>query len=211
MKSYHPSNSYNSTWMDFARLQLCCIQKKKHVLHVPLEWRVIPIFSTQIKPSKFWHIVCNIPYDCSCLCLYKMKKTGVDSMHIHTRRDCQYLPVGKRMGHESVGGTRPGVKPLRGTQIALHICIHWSKKKNQHWKSHIDPIPTSIIGYHYHSLSASGQFDTTFILKVCKNSLCKAQFLDDLRFLFPTGLGLTAIGLKLLLYKKTISLICNLQ
>ena len=30
----------------------------------------------------------------------------------------------------------------------------------------------------------------------------KVTFLDDLRFLFPTGLGLTAIGLKLLLYKK---------
>ena len=73
MKSYHPSNSNNSTWMDFARLQLCCIQKKNHVLHVPLEWRVIPIFSTQIKPSKFWHIVCNIPHDCSCLCLTRWK------------------------------------------------------------------------------------------------------------------------------------------
>lgn len=33
-------------------------------------------------------------------------------------------------------------------------------------------------------------------------SLYKVTFLDDLRFLFPTGLGLTAIGLKLLLYKK---------
>lgn len=142
MKSYHPSNSYNSTWMDFARLQLCCIQKKKHVLHVPLEWRVIPIFSTQIKPSKFWHIVCNIPHDCSCLCLTRWKRQEWTVCIFHTRRDCQYLPVGERMGHESVWGTRPGVKPLRGTQIALHICIHWSKKKISTLEEPYWPHPT---------------------------------------------------------------------
>ena len=146
MKSYHPSNSYNSTWMDFARLQLCCIQKKKHVLHVPLEWRVIPIFSTQIKPSEFWHIVYNIPHDCSCLCLTRWKRQEWTVCIFHTRRDCQYLPVGKRMGHESVRGTRPGVKPLRGTQIALHICIHWSKKKINIGRAILTPFQLQSLG-----------------------------------------------------------------